>query len=176
MLTAVIKPGLINCLTMVILTTLLRFDIVDIPFQIQVKNEWTKGIQRIVHIYDVSCSFKKRVYERCITNRFSPLTWNFRSRLKLLPENKKFIEWKVNVFHQLGHKPECADEHSLRNTPNVGRFTGEDIETGWSKLNHMQYATREMHAGARIDSITAHMLQFNRDKEEGLGMLHKCQS
>jgi hypothetical protein len=149
-----------------------RFDVVDIPFQLQVNNEWSKGIERIVHIYDISCSFKKKSYFRCISNRFSPLHWKFRPRLELLTENKKFIEWKVNVFHQLGHKPECADEHSLRNTRNVGMFTGEDIETGWSKLNHTQYANREMNAGARVDSITAHMLQINKEKTEGLGKLN----
>jgi hypothetical protein len=145
-----------------------RFDIVDIPFQIQLNKEWEKGIERIVHIYDVSCSFKKRSYERCISNQFSPLSWKFRSRLELNSENRRFIEWKVNVFHQYGHKADCADEHGLRHTKNVGKFTGEDIETGWARLNHCQYATREMDAGARIDSISIHMLQINKDKVEGL--------
>jgi hypothetical protein len=146
-----------------------RFDIVDIPFQIQLESEWQKGIQKVLQIYDVACSFKKRAHERCVTNKFSPLSQEFHNRLQLVPENKKFIDWKVNVFHQYGHKAECADEHGLRHTKNVGKFTGEDIETGWARLNHCQYATREMDAGARVDSISAHMLHINKDKTEGLG-------
>ena len=48
-------------------------------------------------------------------------------------------------------------------------FTGEDIETGWAKLNHIQYSTREMDAGARIDTITIHMLEINNEKVQRMG-------
>lgn len=88
----------------------------------------------------------------------------FKNRLQLTKNNRKYLEWKVNVFHQHGHKADCADEHSLRITKNCGMFTGEDIETGWAKLNHVQYSSREMDAGARVDTITSHMLQINLDK------------
>ena len=47
--------------------------------------------------------------------------------------------------------------------------TGEEIETAWAKLNHIQYSLREMDAGGRIDMITIHMLEINKDKIDRMG-------
>jgi hypothetical protein len=47
--------------------------------------------------------------------------------------------------------------------------TGEEIETSWATLNHLQYSIREMDAGARIDMITAHMLAVNDEKIRRMG-------
>ena len=75
----------------------------------------------------------------------------------------------MNVWHGFSHKPECGDKNSLRNAENVGMVTGEEIESGWARLNHIQYATREMDAGAWIDNITIHMIQSNLDKIKLMG-------
>lgn len=75
----------------------------------------------------------------------------------------------MNAFHQYSHNPECADAHSLRNSPNVGMVTGEEIETSWAILNHLQYSIREMDAGARIDMITTHMIHINELKIRRMG-------
>jgi len=99
-------------------------------------------------------------------NPHSPLDSTFHKRL--IP-NSGFLQYKVNAFHQHGHKPECADAHSLRNSSNIGMVTGEEIETAWATLNHIQYSLREMDAGGRIDMITAHMLQINEDKIKRMG-------
>lgn len=148
-----------------------RFDVVDIPFQIQLDRIWGMGLERIISIYDVACSFKKRCFERCKSNKFSPLRREFQDRLELIPENDIYMQHRVNHFHQYGHNPECADEHSLCNTRYVGMFTGEDIETAWAIFNLIQYVLREMDAGGRVDALTAHMLQFNRQKILQLGEL-----
>ena len=50
-------------------------------------------------------------------------------------------------------------------------ITGEEIESGWARLNHLQYATREMDAGARADTINVHMSQSNYEKLYHMGML-----
>ena len=47
--------------------------------------------------------------------------------------------------------------------------TGEEIETGWPRINKKQYSTREMDAGGRVDAITAHAIEHNKDKIKRLG-------
>ena len=111
-------------------------------------------------MYDVNCKFKVNSYKRCISNPFSPLDDQYKAHLK----DSTRISYLVNVWHGKSHKPECSDEHSLRNTPMNGMVTGEEIESGWAKLNRKQYTTREMDAGARADSITVHMIEHNKEK------------
>ncbi len=89
----------------------------------------------------------------------------FKERLN----DPKYIKYLVNVWHGESHKPECADQHSLRNTPLTGMVTGEEIETGWPRINKKQYSTREMDAGGRVDAITAHAIEHNKDKIKRLG-------
>jgi hypothetical protein len=144
-----------------------RFDIVDVPFQIQLQRAYGSGLKHVVWLYDVNCKFKINSWSRCVHNPFSPLSPNFQERLK----DPKYLRYFINVWHGYSHNSECADEHSLRNADKVGMVTGEEIESGWARLNHLQYPTREMDAGARVDSITAHMLQSNSDKMRAMG---KC--
>jgi hypothetical protein len=47
--------------------------------------------------------------------------------------------------------------------------SGEEIETSWARLNHLQYSIREMDAGARVDMITSHMLAANEEKMKNIG-------
>lgn len=143
-----------------------RFDIVDVPFQFQLQKEYESGIQTVVWLYDVNCKYKINSFNRSANNEHSPLSRQFQERLK----DSKHLKYFVNVWHGLSHKPECGDEHSLRNADNVGMVTGEEIESGWARLNHLQYPTREMHAGARADNITIHMIQSNRDKIAKMGI------
>ena len=98
-------------------------------------------------------------------NPHSPLDRDYWDRVKVC---SKYLEFKVNSFHQASHNAECADEHSLRNTPNVGRLSGEDIETVWSVTNHFQYSSREMDAGTRRDLISTVAYEWNKEKIAGL--------
>lgn len=140
----------------------------DVAVLQQLQNQWSKGIKRTVFTYDINCKYKINIYNRATNNPYTPISEEFKTRLK--PSKvSKFVEFKINTFHQRGHNPECADEHSIRQTPNVGRMTGEDIEAPWAKLNHLQYSTREMDAGARRDCITSHMIKQNCQKRVGLG-------
>ena len=143
-----------------------RFDIIDVPFQIILNEEWKKGLEHIWIIYDAACRLKINAYDRCSSNPNSPLEKCFQTRLK---PGSGYIEYKVNAFHQHSHKPECADNHSLRNSSNIGMVTGEEIETSWANLNHLQYSLREMDAGGRVDMITAHMLHITEKKIERMG-------
>ena len=147
------------------LTQIRRFDIVDIPFFLQLQNEFSKGLQHVVWLYDVNCKYRINSWARCANNPNTPLSPNFHYRLK----NNKHVRYYVNVWHGFSHKPECGDKNSLRNAENVGMVTGEEIESGWARLNHIQYATREMDAGAQVDNITIHMIQSNLDKINLMG-------
>ena len=134
---------------------------VDVAVLQALQNIWSKGLKRIVMTYDIMCKYKVNLFSRASNNPWSPLAVEFMNRLKLgAPELVK----KVNAFHGATHKPECRDEHSIRNTPHVGRMTGEDVESGWAKLNKEQWSSREMDAGGRRDDINTHMETSNYDK------------
>jgi hypothetical protein len=144
----------------------IRYYIVDIAVLQQLQSSWSNGIERILLSYDINCKYKILLHKRSLDNPCTPLAPEFQERLRV---GSRFLEFKVNAFHQRSHNPECADEHSIRNTRNVGHMTGEDIESPWAKIDHLQYSTREMDAGARRDCITAHMLQQNSTKLQELG-------
>ena len=146
--------------------TIHRFDIIDIPFQIQLQNEYENGIQNINWIYDVNCKFKINSFTRCSNNPHSPLSIEFQDRLK----DKNHLRYFLNVWHGYSHKPECSDEHSLRNMERGGMVTGEEIESGWASLNPIQYAIREMDDGARVDAITVQMIHINEQKVHLMGL------
>jgi hypothetical protein len=138
-----------------------RFDVVDVPLLTILNNAWKSGQEHINIIYDSACRYSVKFHSRCRKNPNTPLDREFWDRID--PESN-FLQWFVNAFHQYGHTPECADKYSLRNSSNTGMVTGEEIETSWATLNHLQYSIREMDAGARIDMITAHMLTVNDEK------------
>jgi len=137
-----------------------------VPFQTIINKAWQSGLKNIVTIYDSACRFKVNAYERCRSNPHTPLAQPFHTRV--IP-NSGFMDYFVNAFHQHSHNPECADMHSLRNSSNVGMVSGEEIETSWAALNHLQYSIREMDAGARADMITTHMLHINKCKIQRMG-------
>lgn len=116
-------------------------------------------------MYDVNCKYKIRVLDRCKDNEYSPLEDRFKQRLK----DPDFVRFLVNVWHGYSHKPECSDEHSIRNCANTGMVTGEEIESGWSILNMLQYWIQEMNAGGRADAITWHMFAINLAKINSMG-------
>jgi hypothetical protein len=138
-----------------------------VPFLLNCEDAFTKLLKRIIWLYDINCKYKVNVYERCNNNRFAPLSEKYHENLR----DEKHLNYYVNVWHGFTHKPECADKHSLRNAEHVGMVTGEEIETGWSSLNHIQYSIREMDAGARQDAITIHMIHLNSRKAKNLGVL-----
>lgn len=105
--------------------------------------------------------------QRSSQNPFSPLEPEFNNRLDPVSGNVAFL---VNAFHQKSHNPECSDLHSIRNTPNVGMTSGEDVESPWALMNHRQYSVREMGAGGRRDMLDSHMHGWNMEKRSKLGI------
>ncbi|KIJ35185.1 hypothetical protein M422DRAFT_133371, partial [Sphaerobolus stellatus SS14] len=73
----------------------------------------------------------------------------------------------VPKFHLAAHIEECADKFSFNWTKNVGRTSGESVETIWASLNGRATATREMGYGHRKDVITDTMNALNFRKVIG---------
>jgi hypothetical protein len=144
-----------------------RFDIVDIPFLIQLQREFSSGIKQVIWTYNVNCKYSVNLHSRSFYNPYSPLSAIYQDNLK----DPNSLLCLVNVWHGNAHKPECADKHSIRNTPNTGMVSGEEVETTWVKPNRKQYEAREMDAGGRQDLMTAVFVENNERKIEGMGRL-----
>jgi hypothetical protein len=83
------------------------------------------------------------------------------------------VEYYVNGFHIKSHRPECADHYGASYAPLMAIRIAEEVEGHHKKGNRNQWSTREMDAGARQDTITAHMLysniaKFNNMRESSL--------
>ena len=117
-------------------------------------------------MYDVNCKYSINLYSRSFNNPYSPLEPLYQEFLK----DPKSLVSLVNVWHGNSHRPECADKHSIRNTPNTGMVTGEEVETAWVRPNCKQYDAREMDAGGRQDLMTTFFVEHNDRKVEAMGM------
>ena len=124
------------------MTSIHRFDIVDVPFLIQLQREFKNGIKQVVWMYDVNCKYSVNLHSRSFNNPYSPLEPMYQQFLK----DSTSLLYLVNVWHGNSHRPQCGDKHSIRNTPNTGMVTGEEVETAWVKPNQKQYDVREMDA------------------------------
>jgi hypothetical protein len=145
-----------------------RFYLADIAFLNHVNEIWKKGLHRVVFTYDINCKYKLNLSHRSLQNIHTPLDPKFNDRLHY---QAGYIAFLVNVFHQRAHNPECADEHSIRNTPNVGMTSGEDVESPWALMNYRQYSLREMGSGGRRDMLNMHLHGWNSEKKRKLGKL-----
>jgi hypothetical protein len=130
------------------------------------QNSFAEGIPRVVITYDNACHYHINLHSRAIENPFSPVTNDHLDKLKSANDATVF---RINAFHQYSHNEECSEKFSIRNTPMVGRISGEEVEVPWAILNNLQCSTREMGAGARRDCITTHMEWQNIQKVARMG-------
>jgi len=79
------------------------------------------------------------------------------------------VVWLVLKFHLASHIEGCADKFSFNWTKNVGRTSGESVETNWANLNLLATSTREMGWGHRRDTITDGMIDWNWRRAIGEG-------
>ena len=133
----------------------------DVPFHMQLQREFERGLDRVLFFYDVNCNYNINAYERCVKNGDSPLSPKFHHWLKR--ELGKVLP-KVNQWHLGSHKLTCADEYGTRYTPRTAHRHGEEVESTWSHMDKEQWATREMDAGAREDTLSIHMHYNNAEK------------
>lgn len=75
-----------------------------------------------------------------------------------------YITFVVPDFHLLGHGDKCQIPFSFNFLPGAARTSGEVVETGWARHNALASSTREMSAGARIDTLDDHWGDWNFQK------------
>ncbi|KIJ36825.1 hypothetical protein M422DRAFT_77334, partial [Sphaerobolus stellatus SS14] len=120
------------------------------------------GTKRIIISYDIACKYHIH-FDKRIANGDYPLMMP-KERRQLA---KKDIVWLVPKFHLAAHIENCADRFSFNWTKNVGRTSGESVDTIWANLNGLALATREMGFGHHRDAITDAMLAWNFRKTTG---------
>ncbi|KAH8110267.1 hypothetical protein DFH11DRAFT_1547578 [Phellopilus nigrolimitatus] len=111
--------------------------------------------------YDIACQWSKKLSARV---REYPLHLQ-----------AAFFYMIVNVavpkFHLKGHGQPCQSPYSLNLLRHSARTDGEGIERGWSHINPIAMATREMGPGFRHDTIDDHWSAWNWHKIIGLGFI-----
>lgn len=110
--------------------------------------------------YDISCQWIKKL----------PL------RVREYPFELQVAFWQVVLravvpkFHLKAHGEPCQSPYSLNLLRHSARTDGEGIERGWSHINPIAMATREMGPGFRHDTIDDHWSAYNWRKIIGSGM------
>ncbi|KIJ32932.1 hypothetical protein M422DRAFT_265273 [Sphaerobolus stellatus SS14] len=121
-----------------------------------------RGLKRVVISYDIACKYHIHFKKRIANGDYPLLKPKERRQL-----NERNIIWLVPKFHLAAHIEECADKFSFNWTKNVGRTSGESMETIWASLNGLATATREMGFGHRRDTIADAMNALNFRKAIG---------
>ncbi len=136
---------------------LARFAYVDVAVGSVIKQDIEDGLESECFSYDSNCSHEVNFFKRLADYDPPLLTRDELSKIKykaLIPK-----------FHLAGHKAECSDRYSFNFTENVGRMSGELVETPWADLNPLQYSLREMGWGNRRDALTDQLNGWNHSKE-----------
>lgn len=113
----------------------------------------------ILLTYDIACQWIK----------------NLRKRVREFPVSMQeaFLRIALMVavpkFHLPAHGDACQSPYSLTNMVGAGRVDGEGIERGWSLMNAIATATREMGPGFRHNTMDDHWQSLNWRKIVGLG-------
>lgn len=116
-------------------------------------------VTTILLTYDIICQWSK----------------NFEKRAKLFPVSmhnailRLLLLLAVPKFHLPAHGNSCQSSYNLTYMVGAGRVDGEGIERGWSLMNSIATATREMGPGFRHDTMDDHWQSMNWRKIVGLG-------
>ncbi|KAJ7761124.1 hypothetical protein B0H16DRAFT_1312626, partial [Mycena metata] len=95
---------------------------------------------------------------------------HFEERMGKMPEelqpdlNQTTVLYGLPVWHAAAHEHSCQVQNSLSYVPGVGRTDGEGIKWTWSDFNPLAWATKEMGAGARHDTIEDKIDHHNFEK------------
>jgi hypothetical protein len=126
---------------------------VDPAVVLSIRQQLFAGLIYFLLTYDVVCRY-----------------WvNFQRRIEaflLPPQQYSLIKLSMYIpkWHLGGHNEACADRFSLNYALNVGRMSGELVETPWAYLNGFQYSTQEMGHGPRREVLTTAFNHWNWQK------------
>ncbi|KAJ7122475.1 hypothetical protein C8R46DRAFT_1050549 [Mycena filopes] len=100
---------------------------------------------------------------------------NLESRMALMPESMRLnleemtVLSGLPVWHAAAHERSCQAENSLSYMVGAARTDGEGIERTWSVLNPLAWATKEMGAGNRQDTMEDNIDHHNFEKNINQG-------
>lgn len=109
--------------------------------------------------YDIACQWSRNLTKRV---KAFPLSMQ-EAFLRIL------LLFAVPKFHLPAHGGKCQSPYALGLIKGAGRVDGEGIERGWSLMNAIATATREMGPGFRHDTMDDHWQSLNWRKIVGLG-------
>lgn len=121
------------------------------------------GVADVILSYDIACKYSVNFLKRVKTNPNPLLPDEIDKHIR--------ITWLIGKFHLGGHKEECSKKYSFNYNKNVGRMSGELVETIWATFNALKPQTREMGPGPRREVLTDAMNFWNKMKE---GRLSTC--
>ncbi|KAH8115645.1 hypothetical protein DFH11DRAFT_1507356, partial [Phellopilus nigrolimitatus] len=111
--------------------------------------------------YDIACQWSKK-----LTARVHEYPLHLQAAFFFM-----VLHVAVPKFHLKGHGERCQSPYSLNFLRHSARTDGEGIERGWSHINPIAMATREMGPGFRHDTIDDHWSAWNWRKVIGLGII-----
>ncbi|KAJ3478057.1 hypothetical protein NLJ89_g12392 [Agrocybe chaxingu] len=108
----------------------------------------TKGIKRVMLIYDIACQYFVHLQERIG---------------KWLPKGIT-IDWAIGLFHVHGHKEECFYRFATSFIPGAAVVAGEILESLWAALNPITQSMRTASLAMRADMCNDHTAHSNFKK------------
>ena len=111
-----------------------------------------QGLQRVLHVYDISCQYYRHLHD-CIAQNL----------LLELPTGVELLH-AIGLFHVHGHQDECLYRWATSYIPDAGVMDGEILETLWSVLNTVSASTRTASLAHRSEVLDDHMGDSNFKK------------
>lgn len=114
-------------------------------------------VDNVMVTYDIGCQWKVHL----------------NTRLQAMPEHLRLkvpsVHVRLPVWHGNVHEIACRSANSVRYAKGAGKVDGEGPERIWASMNSIAYATKEMGAGVREDTIERFSSHHNTQKNASLG-------
>ncbi|KAL1671091.1 hypothetical protein EV122DRAFT_227124 [Schizophyllum commune] len=116
-------------------------------------------VDNVMVTYDIGCQWKV----------------NLKKRLDDMPDHLRrtgsrlAIDVRLPVWHGNVHELSCRTANSVRYAKGAGKPDGEGPERIWAGMNNIAYATKEMGAGVREDTIERYTGHHNMQKNAAFG-------
>ncbi|KAG9016017.1 hypothetical protein FRB90_003840 [Tulasnella sp. 427] len=132
------------------------FYYVDVPMASVIDASIKEGLKDMIISYDIACKYSINFIKRVCDSPYPLLPPNLQSLVSIM--------WLIGKFHLGGHREECQKAFNFNYTSQVGRMSGELVETIWAYFDYLKYQTREMGPGSRQEMLSDAMNYWNWQK------------
>lgn len=150
-----------------------RYAYVDIPMGLAIKKALEEGVLDFVVAYDIACKYSVKFWDR-VTQHPDGKPLLDPAAKALFNDCERTLKWLIGKFHLGGHQEECSKKYSFNYNVNVGRMSGELVETIWSDFDWLKFITREMGIGVRQEMLSDGMNGWNWQKIILMGASSVC--